>query len=214
MLSNPCARAAALSGTMPSRSRLAGRTRWRGSIPRSIGTLRREVRAAQRYSSVRAENLWQPVVPSEPSAHAAIAARNAGTAAPPKKNRIGAALRASKSCCRCGSPGFGLGSGVGLSGVSRYIGPGKVRVLFVLRQKRQTATATVIPGKTIYKDIPPRNPSAATNKEESSERQSELEPPAPASTPLLQPTLLPPCRLQQRAGLKGNFANSPKSRAI
>ena len=199
---------------MPSRPRLAGRTRWRRSTPRSIGTLRRQDRAAQCYSSVRVENLWPPVLPSEPSAHAAIAARDAGTAAPPKKNRTGAALRTSQSCCRCGSPGFGLGSGVGWSGVSRYIGPGKVRVLFVLRQKRQTATAIVIPGKTLYKDIPQRNPSAATNKEESSEQQSELEPPAPASTPLLQPTLLPPCRLQQRAGLKGNSDNSPKSRAI
>ena len=120
--------------------------------------MRREERAAQRYSSVKAENLWQPVLPSEPSAHAAIAARDAGTAAPPKKNRTGAALRTSQSCCRCGSPGFGLGSGVGLSGVSRYIGPGKVRVLFVLRQKRQTATAIVIPGKAVIKTFHQETP--------------------------------------------------------
>ena len=57
----------------------------------------------------------------------------------------------SKSCYRCGSPGFGLGSGLGSPGALRELAPGKVRVLFVLRQKRQTASAIAIPGKTVIK---------------------------------------------------------------
>jgi hypothetical protein len=68
-------------------------------------------------------------------------------------------------------------SGVGSSGLSRYVVPGKVRVLFVLRQKRQTATAIVIPGKTTmrtsYRKTPLRQPtrkSQVSNHTNSSNR--------------------------------------------
>ena len=48
------------------------------------------------------------------------------------------------------------------------------------------------PRKDHYENILQKNPSAATNKEKSSEQPYKLEQPAPASTSWLQPTLLPP----------------------
>jgi hypothetical protein len=71
----------------------------------------------------------------------------------------------SRSCYRCGSPGFGLGSGLGSSGVLRYVVPGKIRVLFVLRQTRQTATAIAIPGKTIMKTLDKETPLPQQTRE-------------------------------------------------
>jgi hypothetical protein len=56
------------------------------------------------------------------------------------------------------------------------------------------------PRKGHYENIRQRNPSAATNKTKPHGRPSEIEQPAPASTLLLPPIRLPPCRLQQRAG--------------
>jgi hypothetical protein len=56
------------------------------------------------------------------------------------------------------------------------------------------------PRKGHYENIRQRNPPAATNQRKPRGRQSEIEQPAPASTPLLPPTRLPPGRLQQRAG--------------
>ena len=61
----------------------------------------------------------------------------------------------------------GLGSGVGLSGFDRKRPtPGQVRVLFFLRQKCQTTTATVIPGETHYDTFDKKTPLRQPTREE------------------------------------------------
>ena len=115
--------------------------------------------------SAKTEKLSKLVLPSEPWAHAAIAARGAGTAAPRNEKPHRSSSWTSRSCYRCGSPGFGLGSGVGSSGVLLYVVPGKARVLFVLRQTRQTATAIAIPGKTIMRTFGKETPLPQQTRE-------------------------------------------------
>jgi len=94
---------------------------------------------------------------------------------------------------------FGLGSGVGPSGVLPYVVPGKARVLFVLRQTRQTATAIAIPGKTIMRTFGKETPLPQQTRERhvGGDRKSNNR---LRKHGVLPPTRLPPCRLQQRAG--------------
>jgi len=66
-----------------------------------------------------------------------------------KPHRSGS--QTSMSCYRCGSPGCGLGSGVGPSGVVCDLDPGEVRFLSFHRQESQMATAIAIPGETLYR---------------------------------------------------------------
>jgi hypothetical protein len=148
---------------MPGRSRLAGRTRQRRSIPRSIGTWLRGERGCPLalgpcLPHLRGKRGAQPD-PRNARSWSGPVGRRLMQLLPrgmqelprPKEKPHRSSSWTSKSCYRCGSPGFGLGSGLGSPGVLRELAPGKVRVLFVLRQKRQTASAIAIPGKTVIK---------------------------------------------------------------
>jgi len=127
---------------------------------------------------------------------------------PPKEKPHRSSSWTSKSCYRCGSPGFGLGDPT--SGRLECCVTSCLERSASIRPSPETPDGyrNRDPRKDHYANVRCKNPSAATNKEKSSERRHKIERAHPAGTALLQPTLLPPRQLQQRAGLKGNFANS------
>jgi hypothetical protein len=163
--------------------------------------------------SAKTKNLSKRVLPFEPWAHAALAARDAGIAAPQRKTaseqlmdqRELLPMRLAR--VRAGDPTSGRLECCVKSCLERSAS---------IRPSPETPDGyrNRDPRKDHYISIPQRNPSAATNQGKSRERRQKPEQPAAASTLSLQPTLLPSCQLQQRAGLKCNFANSIRPSAI
>ena len=115
----------------------------------------------------------------------------------------------SKSCYRCGLPRVRAGTRRRVVWNVAWNRSWKGPRPFVLRQKRQTATAIAIPGKTVDKASCKETPLRQPTRESQVGQRQKLEQPAPASTPLLQPTRLPPCQLLQRAGLKVTSSIQP-----
>ena len=175
---------------------MAGRTRGRRSIPRSIGTWHGEVRTGQRQNRKTLEA--GPAIRAMGScSYCRAGCRNCR--APQRKTaseqlvdqqellpmrlarvRAGIRRRAVWNLALCRA----------------WKGPRPVRP----PPDTPDGYRNRDPRKDHYENIRQRNPSAATNKRKARGRRSEIEQPAPASTALLPPTRLPPCRLQQRAG--------------
>ena len=150
--------------------------------------------------SAKTEKLSKLVLRSKPSAHAAIAARGAGTASPPQRKTASEQLVDQQELLpmRLARVRAGIRRRVvwSLALCRAWKGPRPVRP----PPDTPDGYRNRDPRKDHYENIRQRNPSAATNKRKARGRRSEIEQPAPASTALLPPTRLPPCRLQQRAG--------------